>query len=263
LRIARDRELVREIPIKSNSRKKETAMHAEKITYQADGLSMDSELFIDGGGGKRPGILVFPEAFGLGEHALSRAERLARLGYVALACDLHGGRTMVNDLNQVMPVIGALRADVSRIRARAQGGFDALLARPEVDPARIAAIGFCFGGTMAFELARSGARLAASVGFHSGLATTAPQDAKNITGKVLACIGADDPGIPSEQRQAFEEEMRNAKVDWQMTLYGGAVHGFTNPEADKMGRPTLRYDAKADARSWQQMLALFDEVFEA
>jgi dienelactone hydrolase len=100
------------------------------------------------------------------------------------------------------------------------------------------------------------------VGFHSGLATSAPEDAKNIRGRVLVCIGADDPGVPPEQRLAFEREMGAAKVDWQMTLYGGVLHGFTNPEADARGRPNfLRYDAKADARSWQQMRAFFDEIF--
>jgi dienelactone hydrolase len=147
-------------------------------------------------------------------------------------------------------------------RARARGGFDALVTRSEVDTARIAAIGYCFGGTMALELARSGAPLSAAIGFHSGLATARPQDARNIKGKVLACIGADDPGIPPEQRMAFEQEMRAAGVDWQMHLYGGVVHSFTNPAADKLGQPDFaRYDAGADARSWSAMMALFAEVF--
>lgn len=238
-------------------------MQTRKITYEADGLFMDSQLFYEPTAGKQPGILVFPEAFGLGEHALSRAKRLAGLGYVALACDLHGGRQMIHDFNQVRPILGLLRNEVSRMRGRAQGGLDALRACPEVDPDKIAAIGYCFGGTMALELARSGADIAAVVGFHSGLATVAPQDAKNIKAKVLVCIGADDPSIPLEQRRAFEEEMRSGKIDWQMTLFGGVVHSFTNPETDKMGRPEMsRYDAKADARSWQQMCELFDEMFK-
>jgi dienelactone hydrolase len=238
-------------------------MHTERVTYQADGLSMDSQLFYQPSGKRKPGILVFPEAFGLGAHALSRASRLAGLGYVALACDLHGGRQVIGDINQVMGLLQGLRADVSRIRARGHGGLEALKACTEVDQDRIAAIGHCFGGTMALELARSGAPIAAVVGFHSGLATVAPQDAKNIKGKVLVCIGADDPAIPPEQRRAFEDEMRAGGVDWQMSLYGGVLHSFTNPQADKIGRPELaRYDAKADARSWRQMHALFDEVFK-
>jgi len=239
-------------------------MQTEKLTYEADGLRMDSQLFYQPGTGRRPGVLVFPEAFGLGDHAISRAERVAKLGYVALACDLHGDRRIINDMQQVIGLIGSLRSEVSRVRARAQGGLNALKQRPEVDPNRIAAIGFCFGGTMALELARSGGNVAGVVGFHSGLVTVAPQDAKNIKGKVLVCIGADDPGIPPEERSAFEQEMRAGKVDWQMNVYGGVVHSFTNPDADKAGLPQqLRYDAKADTRSWQEMCAFFEEIFRS
>lgn len=237
-------------------------MSTRRINYQADGLSMDSQLYFERADNKRPGILVFPEAFGLGDHALTMADRLAQLGYVALACDLHGGREVITG-EKVMGVLGALRNNPSRIRARAKGGLEALQTCPEVDPEKIAAIGFCFGGTMALELARSGAAIRAAVGFHSGLATVAPEDAKNIRAKVLVCIGADDPLIPPEQRTAFEQEMRAGKVDWQLSLYGGVVHSFTNPAADASGRPeTIRYDAKAQARSWRQMRDLFDEVFQ-
>ena len=156
--------------------------------------------------------------------------------------------------------LGALAGDPDRIRALAQAGLDVLLASEYADPDRVAAIGYCFGGTLSLELARSGAALAAVVGFHSGLATTRPEDAARITGKVLVCIGADDPIIPPEQRAAFEAEMRAAGVDWQMHLYGGAVHSFTNPDADG-SIPAIRYDSRADARSWQAMLDLFAEVF--
>lgn len=238
-------------------------MQTRNIRYQADGLAMDSQLFYESASGKKPGILVFPDAFGLGEHALSRAERLANLGYVALACDYHGDRQMFQDFTLIKPILETLRNELSRLRARARGGLDALLACPEVDPDRIAAIGYCFGGTLALELARSGADIAGVVGLHSGLATVAPQDAQRIKAKVLVCIGADDPSIPLEQRQAFEQEMRAGKVAWQMTVFGGTVHNFTNPEADKRGNPaTSRYDATADARSWQQMCGLFDEIFK-
>ena len=238
-------------------------MNTETLTYEADGLHMVSRLYYDGRSGEaRPGVLVFPEAFGLGEHAKSRAERLAGLGYVALACDLHGEGRVFSDLGEVMPLIEALRADPLRTRARASAALDALKGRAEVDASKIAAIGFCFGGTMALELARGGAEVIGVVGFHSGLATARTEDAKDIRGKVLVCIGADDPSIPPEQRAAFEGEMRGGGVDWQMNLYGGVVHSFTNPAADKMGRPErARYDAKADARSWAEMLAFFDEIF--
>ncbi len=239
------------------------AVKNETLSYQADGLGMVSQYYVDDSkSGRRPGVLVFPEAFGLGEHAKSRAERLAGLGYAALACDLHGEGKVYSDLQQVMPLLGPLREDPARIRARAKGGLDALLARPEVDSSKIASIGFCFGGTMSLELARGGADIVGVVGFHSGLATAAPEDAKNIRAKVLVCIGADDPGVPAEQRAAFEQEMREVGVDWRMHVYGGVVHSFTNPDADKLGRPEFaRYDAGADARSWAEMRALFDEVF--
>ena len=238
-------------------------MRTETLNYEADGLPMISHLYIsDEGSGPRPGVLVFPEAFGLGEHAKSRAERLAEMGYAALACDLHGEGRIYNDLKEVMALIEPLRADPLRTRARAVPALNALKVRGEVDSSKVAAIGFCFGGTMALELARSGAEVAGVVGFHSGLATARPEDAKNIRGKVLVCIGADDPGIPVDQRAAFEKEMREGGVDWQMNLYGGVVHSFTNPEADKRGMPErARYDAKADARSWAEMSAFFDEIF--
>ena len=238
-------------------------MRSEVVTYDADGLRMIGHVYdVERREGARPGVLVFPEIFGLGDHAKSRAARLAELGYVALACDLHGEGRVLPDLAEARGLIDPIRTDVTRVRARALGGLHTLQQRPEVDPARIAAIGFCFGGSMALELARSGAPVAGVVGFHSGLATAAPQDAQNIKAKILVCIGADDPGIPAEQRSAFESEMRAGKVDWQMKLYGGVVHSFTDPEADGRGNPErARYDAKADRRSWAEMRAFFDEIF--
>jgi dienelactone hydrolase len=231
--------------------------------YHADGLAMNGKLFLpDNQGTPRPAVLVFPEAFGLGEHAIDRARRLAALGYVALACDLHGDRTMIEDLGAVMPLINALREDALKIRARVIPALEALVARPDVDEARIGAIGFCFGGTMALELARSGANVAAVVAFHGGLATTRKEDASAIQGRVLVCTGADDPGIPAEQRAAFEQEMRAGGVRAQMMVYGGVVHSFTNTHADRLGRPEFaRYDAEADRHSWMLMRDAFDGAF--
>ena len=239
-------------------------MKTENVHYAADGLNMIGHLAWDEtASAPRPGVLVFPEAFGPGENARGRAERLvSELGYVALACDLHGEGQVLSDLGVVMPLLGPLRTEAAKVRARTRNAFDTLIARPEVDAARIAAIGFCFGGTMCYELALSGADLKAAIGFHSGLSVTSPGDAKQIKGKVLALLGADDPGIPPEDRQKFEAMLREGGVDWQMTLYGGVVHSFTNPDADKLGRPDFaRYDARADARSWKQMSDLLGEVF--
>jgi dienelactone hydrolase len=234
----------------------------ETLIYEADGLTMKSELFFEPASERRAGVLVFPEAFGIGEHAISRAERLAALGYVALACDLHGNAELVDDLQQAIGLLQPLYADPSKTRARASGGLQALTARPEVDHARIGAIGFCFGSTMALELARSGADAGMIVGFHSGLATAAPKtDAHNIKGRVLVCIGADDPMIPPEQRAEFEAEMRDAGVDWQMHLYGKTVHSFTNQMAAKRNMPdAIRYSPEADARSWASLSELFSET---
>ena len=235
----------------------------ETLTYTADGLTMQSQLFFEDGAGKRPGVLVFPEAFGLSEHAIGRAQRLASMGYVALACDLHGNGLIENDLQKAMGLLQPMFQDPTKTRARAKGGMQALTARSEVDASRIAAIGFCFGGTMGLELARGGAELRAVVGFHSGLGTVKPvDDETKFHARVLVCIGADDPMINAEQRSAFETEMRSAKVDWQMHLYGDTVHSFTNQHASERGMPdAIRYNPEADKRSWQSMTELFKEAF--
>ena len=237
-------------------------MMQQMLTYEADGLMMRSQLFFEPGVAPRAGVLVFPEAFGLSEHAIDKAQRLASMGYVSLACDLHGDAMIENDLQAAIGLLQPLFADPSRTRARARAALQTLTARPEVDPGRTAAIGFCFGGTMALELARSGAAIKAAVGFHSGLGTAAPaSDARAIKGRVLVCIGADDPMIDAKQRAAFEDEMRGAGVDWQMHLYGGVVHSFTNPKAGERNMPdAIRYSAEADARSWASMTQLFGEV---
>jgi dienelactone hydrolase len=239
-------------------------MKTESVRYEADGLQMVGHFaWDDRATDPRPAVLVFPEAFGLGDHAKQRAERLAsEFGYAALACDLHGEQAVISDLAQVMPLLGPLRSEASKVRARTRKALEALVARPEVDARRVAAIGFCFGGTMSFELALSGAEIRAAIGFHSGLQVTSPGDAKQIKGKVMALLGADDPGIPPDQRAAFEAILREGGVDWQVTLYGGVVHSFTNEQADRLGRPEFaRYDAAADRRSWKQMSDLLAEVF--
>jgi dienelactone hydrolase len=235
-------------------------MRQEILTYEADGLSMRSQLFFDPGAPPRAGVLVFPEAFGLNDHATGRAKRLAALGYVALACDLHGEGLIVDDLPEAMELLQPLFDDPSRVRARAAGALRALVARPEVDASRVAAIGFCF--PMPLELARSGADLRAAIGFHTGLATKAPAaTAPAIRARILVCIGADDPFIPPDQRAAFEAEMRNAGADWQLQLYDGTVHSFTNPEAAKRNMPdAIRYSAEADERSWASALDLLFET---
>jgi dienelactone hydrolase len=154
--------------------------------------------------------------------------------------------------------MGALRSDETRWRGRAQAALDALSCQENVDSARLAAVGFCFGGSTALELARSGAPLVGVVSFHGGLHNKQPEDARNIKAKVLVCHGAMDPLVPRAQLTAFEEQMSKTNVDWQVHEYGGAMHAFTNPGAEAEG---MAYNALADQRSWNAMLALFQEVF--
>jgi dienelactone hydrolase len=232
-----------------------------EVRYTADGRDLVGTLALPDGDDRRPGVLVAHEGPGLDDYVRGRAERLAGLGYVAFALDYHGGGKWLADREEMMARIGELSANPMRTRALADAGLSILLDEPRTDPTRVAAIGYCFGGTMAFELARSGADLVAAVGFHAGLGTTRPEDAANIKGKILALIGADDPIVPPAQRAAFEEEMRAGGVDWVMHLYGGAEHSFTREGAESVGLPGIRYHEPTDRRSWRAMLDLFDEVF--
>jgi dienelactone hydrolase len=237
-------------------------MHTESIPYEHGGARYIGYLAVDRAtSGQRPGVLVCHEGNGLHAEVKQRCHRLAELGYVAFAVDYVGNGEVLSEMAEMMTRLQGLRSDLDQTRALARAGLDVLLAQPEVDPARVAATGYCFGGTFALELARSGAPLAAVVGFHSGLATTRPQDARNIMGKILVCIGADDPLIPPEQRLAFEQEMREAKVDWRMHVHGNAVHGFANPDAGHWGNPAVQYHQPSDERSWRAMRDLFDETF--
>ncbi|MBM3649097.1 MAG: dienelactone hydrolase family protein [Alphaproteobacteria bacterium] len=236
-------------------------MRVQDIEYRADGIRMVGQYVVDDGStARRAGVLICHEGPGLTDHTKKIAARLAGLGYAAFALDYHGEGKPLTDLAAVRPRIAAWMADPAGIMARAAAALDVLKAQKEVDPARLAAIGYCFGGTTALELGRQGCDLRAIVGFHSGLATSRPQAAKNIKGKVLVCIGADDPIIPPEQRAAFESEMKAAGIDWRLQLYGGAGHSFTNPAADSRGMQGFFYHAATDRRSWNAMIELFDET---
>jgi len=237
-------------------------MRIEDIEYEAEGLQLIGQLAVDDQlDATRPAVLVCHEGPGLDDHAKQRALRLAGLGYVAFALDYHGDGKPLEDRQQMMGRIGEFRDDPLRARAIGLAGLDVLCAEPRTDRTQLAAIGYCFGGTLSFELARGGADLKAAVGFHAGLGTTRPEDARDITGKVLALIGADDPIVPNEQRRAFEEEMTAGGVDWQLIVYGGAVHSFTNQRAANIDLPGIAYHEPTDRRSWQAMLDLFGEVF--
>jgi len=229
------------------------------VRYSDGALSCNGFLaHQEGQAGKRPGVLVVHEAFGLGEHAMTRARMVAELGYVAFAADLFGDRRPVGPA-ELSTVIGGLMSDPKVLRQRAKAALATLAKQPQVDASRLFAIGFCFGGTTALELARAGCDLLGVVGFHSGLQTAAPAAPGTIQAAILTLIGADDPIIPPEQRAGFEEEMRRAKADWRMLLYGNAAHSFTNPAADGKLMPGVIYDAETDRRSWLAMRQFFEE----
>jgi dienelactone hydrolase len=236
------------------------------IEYEADGVRMIGYFAShEPREHRRPGILIGPPGPGLGEHSKSVARRLAKEGYTAFALDYHGGGAILTDSADMMARIRHFLENPLAIRVRVAKALDVLVGQPETEGSRIGAIGYCFGGTAVLELARSGAPVAVTVGFHSGLKTARPQDARNIKGRVMVCLGADDPLIPLAERSAFEEEMRAGGVDWQIHLYGGAQHSFTDPEIDARARAMnlsgLKYDAVADRLSWRSMLDLFRDTF--
>ena len=233
-------------------------MKTENIAYEVGGKSFTGYLADGSNGRKVPGILVCHEANGLAEHAKERARMLARLGYVAFALDLFG--EALTELEAMIARMRVLAADLPLLRKRANAALDILRNHPNVDASRLAAIGFCFGGTTVLEMARSGTEMACIVGFHSGLTTTVPHGTKNIKCKVLMCMGAEDPVVTADDRAAFEKDMREGGVDWQMIVYGGAAHSFTNPDIAALNTPGFAYDKRTDERSWRAMRDLFDET---
>ena len=236
-------------------------MKTETIEYKDGDVTLRGYLaFDEKKSGKRPAVLVMPEALGLGAHAKKRAERLAELGYVALAGDPYGNGLELATVAEAIPRAGALFADVAKARQRARVALDKLASLPQADPSRLAAIGFCMGGTFGLELARDGAPLKGVVTFHSGLQTQRPATGQ-IKAKILINTGADDPLVPFEQVKAFADEMTKAGADWQVISYGGTKHSFTNPDADSVGMPALGYNKLADERSWRVMKSFFEEIF--
>lgn len=211
--------------------------------------------------GPLPGILVVHEWMGLNDYAKHRADQLAELGYIAFAADIYGDGKIAANREEAGKLAGSYKNDRPLLRARVAAGLATLKAQPGAAGDKIAAIGYCFGGTAVLELARSGADIAGVVSFHGGLDTPTSQDAKNIRAKVLALHGADDPYVPADQVAAFENEMRQAGVDWQLIVYGGAVHGFTNPANGTDNSKGAAYNALADARSWVAMQQFFNELF--
>lgn len=237
-------------------------MKTERIEYQDGNVTLYGFLAYDETHTKpRPGILVMPGGFGLGVNAKRRAQMLATLGYVALAGDPYGDGREIDDLQEVMKEVTALRDDPVKFRRRVQVAFDTLVSLPQVDPRQVAAIGYCLGGTLALELARDGAPLKGVVTFHGGLETQRPAVAGQVKAKILVCTGADDPSVTVAHVNAFAEEMTKAGVDWQIISYGHTQHAFTYPDAASRGISWIAYNKLADERSWNAMQSFFEELF--
>lgn len=208
----------------------------------------------------QPGVVVVHQWLGLGGYERKRAQMLAELGYVAFCADIYGKGIRPVSPAEAGKLAGQYKSDRPLLRRRVNVALAALKARPQCNPTKTAALGYCFGGTTVLELARSSAETLGVVSFHGGLGTPTPEDAKQSKARVLALHGADDPFVPPAEVTAFEQEMRAGGVDWQLVAYGGAVHSFTDWNATGAMKGA-QYNEKADRRSWAAMQAFFAELF--
>ena len=238
------------------------AIQTQIVEYKQGDTTLEGVIvFDDAVKIKRPGVLIVHQWMGLSAYEKKRAEMLAQLGYVAFCADIYGKGVRPKDTSEAGPMAGKFKGDRALLRARVNAALDTFKKSELVDTKRIAAIGYCFGGTATIELARSGAELSGIVSFHGGLDSPTPSDGKNIKTKVLACHGADDPFVPAKDLAAFESEMRDNKVDWQLIAYGGAVHSFTQPMAGNDNSKGAAHNQRADKRSWEDMKQFFGELF--
>ena len=237
-------------------------LRTQAVAYKEGDTTLEGWLaYDDSFTGKRPGVLVVHQWKGLGDYEKKRAAMLAKLGYVAFCADIYGQGIRPQTTAEAGAQAGKYKGDRPLLRARVNAGLDALKKVERVDHKHVAAIGYCFGGTAVIELARHGAEISGVVSFHGGLDSPTPADGKNIKCKVLACHGADDPFVPAKDLAAFEDEMRSAKVDWQLMKFGGAVHSFTDWNMDGKALPGAQYNEAADQRSWAAMQQFFGEIF--
>lgn len=239
----------------------DSAVKTEEVEYRHGDLTLSGYFaWDDSVKGPRPAVMVVHEWWGHGAYSRRRAQQLARLGYLAFANDMYGKGVYASDHEEAGKLAGAVRGDRALMRSRALAGVEALRRHKLADPARVAAIGYCFGGTTVLELARAGAELRGVASFHGSLDTPNPASPGSVKAKVLVLHGADDawvqPAVP-----AFEGEMRAAQADWQLVSYGGAVHSFTVREAGGDPSKGAAYNAAADRRSWQALEAFLKEIF--
>jgi len=239
------------------------AIKTQTVEYKQGDAVLEGYLAYDDSlTGKRPGILVVHEWKGLNAYAKKRADMLAQLGYVAFAADIYGKGIRPQTIADAGAMAGKFKGDRALLRTRVNAGLDVLKSQPTVNISELAAIGYCFGGTAVLELGRSGADIKGIVSFHGGLSSPTPQDARNIKAKVLALHGAADPFVKPDEVAGFEKEMKDAKVDYRLIKYPGAMHGFTNPD-NKNVPPGVLYNEAADKASWVEMQKFFKEIFKS
>jgi len=231
----------------------QAAIKSEKVTYKADGALMEGYVAYDTEKKKnlRPGILIVPDWMGVGPFAKEKADKLAKDGYVAFVVDVYGKGIRPKDDKEAGELAGKYKGDRALFRKRMRGAYDKLLSMGAVNGKKIVVMGYCFGGTGALELARTGVPLAGIVSFHGGLSNPTPQDAKNIKGPILVLHGADDPLVPPAEVNAFKEEMKNAPHRYELIEYPDAVHAFTNPKAGNDKSKGVAYNREADKQSWE------------
>ncbi len=238
----------------------------ESIVYHDGEVELHGYLAYDPSlAGERPAVLVVHEWWGHNEHAREQARRLARLGYTALAVDMFGDGRQADHPNEAGAFAGQVRRNRDLMMSRFNAALDWLHARDDIDAARIAAIGYCFGGSVVLEMARAGAELLGVASFHGALATDHPAQAGTTTARVLVLHGAEDPLVPQEQVLAFIDEMEGAGIDYRLIAYPGATHSFTNPAADQLAERfdmPVGYHAEADAASWEELERFLEALFQ-
>jgi dienelactone hydrolase len=248
------------------SRFAQAALHEENVDYKAGDTALKGYLvWDDSKGDKQPGVLVVHEWWGLNDYARQRARMLASLGYTALAVDMYGDGKTSEHASEASGFVKSVVEHEELGKQRFLAARDLLAKQPGVDAGKIAAIGYCFGGSVVLNMARIGVDLAAAVSFHGNLVTKTPAEPGKVKAQVLVLNGADDSFITVESIANFEREMQQAGVKYQFINYPGAIHGFTSPESDRLGKANnipIAYNAKADKESWAAMLQLFQEVFK-
>jgi len=244
----------------------QAALHEEDVEYRAGDTVMKGYLaWDDAKGDKQPGVLVVHEWWGLNDYARMRAKMLAELGYTALAVDMYGDGKNSEHAKDAKAFMQSVTEKQSVAQQRFAAAREFLVNRSNVDPDEIAAIGYCFGGSTVLNMARLGVDLKAVVSFHGNLETQTPAQPGKVKAKVLVLNGAADKFVTPESIVVFKKEMTAAGVDYQFINYPGVLHGFTNPDADRLGKANdlaVAYDANADKQSWAAMQGLFKEVFK-